>query len=943
MLLDGWMRFKDRFVESEMLNPENCLAARLIARRLFASSLALIAAALFATGVGAASAESPAGEKQAANFGKIPLSFEVNQGQTYPRVQFVSHGRGYSLYLAPGEAYVSLRAQPEGDRGDVLRMKLEGADGKAAVSGLEKQAGVANYFIGNDPQKWHSGIPTYGKVSYAGIYPGIDLVFYGNESQLEYDFVVAPGADAGRIAWQIEGAKLSVNRDGDLELAAPNGPASFKKPVIYQMDGQRRAAVDGRYEVAGNQVRFALGKYDHGKPLVIDPILTYLTYLGGPVSANAATNGSTTIGGVAGFGVTGNELSEALAIDREGNVYVTGTTNATDFPVKDPYQPIDSELRTNWRATSAFVTKLNPEGTELVYSTYLSGNGDANTNGQAIAVSAAGDAYVAGYTNDRDFPTSAGAFQRICGDGVVNNARSPNCQGGAVNGFVTKLDAAGSKIVYSTFLGAYDDYINSIAVDAMGRAYVVGAAGDYCNPTTPTFQCYPTTAGAIQTGEGTCVTAPGDTTCTGFGGMGWAFLTVFNPEGTELVYSTLLGDDLADIANGTLAVGQYGFSIGISVALDSAGEIFVTGRTAASKLPVTAGAFQSKTLASLPNAGATGFVAKFNAISSSGTSLRYLTYLGPAADDPNFDAAYPAGIAADAEGNAYITGWTNSQYFPTTKGSYQPTCGQVNFDECGAGYVSKLNPAGTKLLWSTYFGEPIGGASGINSIGDIQLDTEGNIYIAGEAQGDYNFPQVDPVEPYTNGNAQAFVARFNATGNKVGFWTLLGSLTYAGAQSAAGLAVDKDGNIYIAGNTNAGGLGVTKDAFEASYRGGATGSPWGFIAKIEPVAATATKLAIQNITTKTGDVLQLTATVTSEAYSPTPAGEVTFKEGTKTLGTAKLNGSSVAVLQLKGVKAGKYNFTASYAGNSYFDPSVSKTEEGTVPAATLTASEVPST
>ena len=240
------------------------------------------------------------------------------------------------------------------------------------------------------------------------------------------------------------------------------------------------------------------------------------------------------------------------------------------------------------------------------------------------------------------------------------------------------------------------------------------------------------------------------------------------------------------------ASDMYGFSTGISVALDSAGEIFLTGRTAASRLPVTAGAFQPKTLASLPNDGATGYVAKFNPISSSGTTLRYLTYLGPAANDPNFDRAYPSGITADAEGNAYITGWTDSQYFPTTKGSFQPTCGQLNFDECGTGYVSKLNPAGTRLLWSTFFGQPSGGASGMNAIGDIQLDADGNVYIAGQMQGDNYFPQVHPVEPYTNGNAQAFVAELNSTGSKVNFWTLLGSLTYAGSQSAAGLAVDKE-------------------------------------------------------------------------------------------------------------------------------------------------------
>ena len=875
-----------------------------------------------------------------AGFGKIPLSFEPNQGQTDPKVQFVAHGPGYSLYLAPGEAYVSLEPQPEqqtADGREALRMRLKDARIKADVAGLEKQGGVVNYFVGNDPKKWHAGIATFGQVKYTGIYPGIDLVFYGNQSQLEYDFVIAPGADAAQIAWEIDGARLAVDGEGNLQLNAANGPASFKKPVIYQTDGDKKLPVQGRYVVAGNKVSFALGAYDHSKSLVIDPVLTYLTYLGAPVSTTSPVNGVTHIGGVAGFGVNGSELSQAMAIDREGDVYVTGYTNALDFPVKDAYQDSDSALKINSGVIAAFVTKLNPEGTELVYSTYLSGGQVQSTYGQAIAVDAEGSAYVAGYTGDPDFPTTPGAFQTICGDGEINGARTANCQGGAVNGFVTKLDPAGSRIVYSTFLGAFADYINGIAVDSSGRAYVAGISEDACSPTVPSFDCFPTTADAVQTGEGTCVTAPGDTTCTAYGAMGWAFLTVFNPEGTGLAYSTLLGDNLADIVNGSLAADMYGPTTGISVAVNSAGEFFLTGRTSASKLPVTEGVFEPKTIASLPNAGTTGYVAKFNPIGSGGNLLRYLTYLGMTPNDPNFDSAYPGGITADAEGNAYITGWTNSQYFPTTKGSFQPTCGEVNFDECGTAFVSKLNASGSKLLWSTLFGEPAGDASGINSIGPIQLDAEGNVYVAGQAQGDNYFPQINPVEHYFNGNAQAFVAEFNPSGSKVNFWTLLGSLTYAGGQSAAGLAIDRDRNIYVAGNTSAGGLETTKGAFQRNYRGGTTGASWGFLAKIAPVAPTTTGLKFATSKSSTGEIVKLTATVTTAAYSPSVAGEVVFKAGTKVLGSAKLNGDGVAVYEAKELKPGQYSFTASYAGNEYFYSSVSGAVKGDVPAATATS------
>jgi hypothetical protein len=401
------------------------------------------------------------------------------------------------------------------------------------------------------------------------------------------------------------------------------------------------------------------------------------------------------------------------------------------------------------------------------------------------------------------------------------------------------------------------------------------------------------------------------------------------------VYSTLLGDNLADIVNGSLAPNMYGFSTGISVAVNSAGEIFLTGRTAASKLPVTAGAFQPKTMAGLPAAGATGYVAKFNPISSSGTSLRYLTYLGPTANDPDFGVAYPSGITADAEGNAYITGWTSSQYFPTTKGSFQPTCGQLHDDECGTAFVSKLNSSGGKLEWSTFFGEPSGSASGVNSIGDIQLDAEGNVYVAGQAQGDNDFPQVHPVEHYFDGNTQAFVAEFNPAGSKVNFWTLLGSLTYAGEQSAAGLAVDKEGNIYVAGNTSAGGLGATKDAFETRYRGGSTGASWGFVAKITPKATTHIKLAAVSVAAKTAPVLEITATVASDAYSPVPSGKIAFDDGTKEIGDVALNSAGVATLKVSGLKPGKYTIKTSYAGDT-FDLASSASIAATLKAETTT-------
>jgi hypothetical protein len=283
---------------------------------------------------------APAASRQA-KLMSVPLSFEPNQGQLTSTVQFLSRGSGYALFLAPGKVVLNLErpqpasAAPTGQTPgaasvDTLRMTLIGANPKANVVGLDPQPGVVSYFIGNDPKNWRSGIPTYGKVEYPQIYPGVDLVFYGNQRQLEYDFVVAPGADPSRIAWRIDGARASVDAEGNLALSAPNGPATFKKPVLYQVDGDKKIRVEGRFAVAGNQVRFRLGEYDHSRALIVDPVLSYASYLAG--------TGDDRIGVATGPGGLQVGVSQALAVDSAGSVYVTGSTLSIDFPTKSPIQ-----------------------------------------------------------------------------------------------------------------------------------------------------------------------------------------------------------------------------------------------------------------------------------------------------------------------------------------------------------------------------------------------------------------------------------------------------------------------------------------------------------------------------------------------------------------------------------------------------------------------------
>jgi hypothetical protein len=379
----------------------------------------------------------------------VPLSFEPNQGQAASTVQFLARGSGYALFLAPGKVVLNLERQQPASA-DTLRMSLIGANARANAVGLAPQPGVVSYFIGNDPKKWRSGIPTYGKVNYAQIYPGVDLVFYGNQRQLEYDFVVAPGADPSRIAWRIDGARARVDADGNLVLSAANGPASFKKPVLYQLDGDTRTSVEGSFALAGNQVRFRLGSYDRSKALIIDPVLSYASYLAG--------SGTDNIGWALDNGPNG--ASQGLAVDSAGSMYVTGYTYSIDFPTKNAYQsapPTKQVSPGTWR--SAFVTKFSPDGSSLVYSTYL--GGDVNDEGYAIAVDSSGSAYVTGETNSSKFPTTAGAYQPV----NVSN----------ISAFVTKLNSTGTALVYSTFLGGKSNaYATAIAVDSTGRAYIAG-------------------------------------------------------------------------------------------------------------------------------------------------------------------------------------------------------------------------------------------------------------------------------------------------------------------------------------------------------------------------------------------------------------------------------------------------------------------------------------
>jgi hypothetical protein len=709
-----------------------------------------------------------------ASYGKLPLSFEVNRGQTDPQVKFLSRGRGYTLFLTGDAAVLEVqepgfRSQESGSEtkgtratsgsqrttghgpgttpliqnpkskieNEFVRLRLVGANPKAEVMGSDELPGKANYFIGDDPKKWRTNVPTFAKVRYHDVYPGVDLVYYGNQGgQLEYDFVVAPGADPTAIALDVgaglapargrpQGPPLQIDRDGDLVIGTQGGEIRFHKPLIYQPSAgsslitRDSSLVEGRFRLdAQNRIHFAPGPYDRSRPLIIDPVLTYSTYLGG----------------------SGGDWGYAIAVDSSGNTYVTGATHSIDFPTVNPLQ---SSNHSTIMKSNVFVAKLNAAGSALVYSTYLGGS--ISDEGTGIAVDASGSAYLTGNTSSTDFPTF-NAFQS------VYPSSGPNGPGPG-SGFVAKLSADGSALLYSTYLGGSQmDGGIAIAVDSSLDAYVTGVA---CSTDFPTVN-------PLQGSKNNSL-------CT-------AFVTELSPLGNALVYSTYLGGSTSDAGSG--------------IAVDVAGDAYVTGVTGSADFPVTPGAFETSAPAK-PCSGAgiscgNAFVAELKA---SGSALVYSTYLGGDGGGGDVGSA----IAVDSQGNAYVTGHTSSAEFPTV-GPLQASLNGVQ-----NAFVSKLNASGSALIYSTYLG---GSASDAGN--GVAIDSSGNAYVVGQT-GSTDFPTVNPIQEanHAAGEAQispftAFVSELNAAGSALIYSTYLGGSVQ---DIASGVAADSSGNTYIAGYT----------------------------------------------------------------------------------------------------------------------------------------------
>jgi hypothetical protein len=676
------------------------------------------------------------------NQSHLPLYFERNAGQADEEARFIARVPGGAFFLTR-HAIVLAAQNPAPDdpaKGQpatpaVLRMKFAGKTNPSNPVGHGELSGKANYFIGSDPRKWLTHIPLFHRVEYPEIYPGISAMVYGNPAQLEYDFLVQPGADPRLIVLRFEGARsMEIDSQGDLLLHFDGGLLRQRKPVIYQMADGVREEVSGNYVFRGTkEIGFQISSFDTSRALVIDPVLLFSTFLGG----------------------SGQEFATSIAVDSAGNSYLGGYTLSADFPLLNPAQG------GNAGGQDAFITKLNPTGTGIVYSTYIGGSGADQA--PKIAIDAAGNAYLAGSTVSADFPVTPGAFDTSFS--------------GVEDAYVVKLTATGDTIVFGTYLGGATDSgagegAADVAVDAAGNVYVGGftRASDF-----------PTTPGAFQTG------------IIGFRDI---FVTKLNSAGNGLVYSTYVGssefDELLDLT------------------VDSSGQVLFTGRVFNSgnhsiPYPTTPGAFDS-TFDNIRDA----VVTKLNA---TGSALVYSTLLG----GTDFDEAF--GIAQDATGYAYVVGWTFSGDFPTAGAPFQNAL--AGSKDC---FVSKVNPSGTALVYSTFLGGNEG--AGTEVCRGVAVDSTGHAYVVGQTESG-DFPTASPFQSANAGGADAFVSKISPDGSSLVYSSYLGGQS-ADDGSAIGLDSLPNPNAYVLGHTSHSSFPVTPGVVQPAFAGGQDA----FIAKI---------------------------------------------------------------------------------------------------------------
>jgi photosystem II stability/assembly factor-like uncharacterized protein len=633
--------------------------------------------------------------------------FEVNEGQFARDVRFVARSRRDALLLMRDGAIVRGRAGSVG---------MRWGGGRAGITPLDPLPGVTNYLRGSDPSRWRRNVRSYGRVRYSGVAPGIDLEFYGTRTGFEYDVRVAPGADLGAFAVRFDGAPPRVDAAGDLLVPAGEGTLRQHQPIAYQTIDGRRVPVDVRYDVRGRTVRLRAAIYDRGRELVIDPALEFATYLGG----------------------SSYDGAKATAVDGTGNIYVAGDTFSTDFPTNGPpkVNPLNDDV---------FVAKLSPDGSTLIYCTFIGGSGGDDVTG--LAVSSTGSVYIGGSTDSTNFP-------------LVSPVQ-PSVNGFWLSGFVSRLDSDGSTLLFSTYLGgSHIDGVDGIAVDAAGNAYVAGLTRSTDFPLLNAFQT----------------------------SIGSSFVAKFTASGA-LAYSTYFGGPaVAVFPEHQVAVR--------AIAADAGGSAYLAGEAVGAAIPISPGAFQPTPgagrcpLPSSPYPCSDAFVAKLSPIGQ----FAYGTYLRETTADGRNDGA--TGIAVDASGAAYVTGYTQSASFPTTSGAYREACltrvcgnvpdaASLFNTHTGELFVTKVNGAGTGLVYSTL----LGGLQGESPDG-IAVDKAGYATVTGWTYTS-DFPLVSAHQPLMGSGPLLRTSDAGAT------WT---SLNGPPGRKVGEVAVAVDGTVFASGD-----------------------------------------------------------------------------------------------------------------------------------------------
>jgi len=652
----------------------------------------------------------------------------TNSGVVYDYYKITKNYKRQQLDKLTPDKKADFEQKNTSINGHVVQMQLIGVNADAVSKEDNKQEGYYNYFIGKDKNKWASDVPLYGNLQINEIYPNINVKYYFDGNSIRYDYIVKSGADITKLKMKFNGQEsIRVNEKGELVIKTSLGEVTNGKLYSYQSGNDNKIEVACKFKQnQDGSIGFDVKEYDRTKDLIIDPLI-YSTFISG----------------------SEDDRIFSMSVDKAGDVYITGFTQSADYPVRwGAYSTTFSSVGV------VVVTKLNSYGNMLVYSTFIGGS--SGNCAYSIDTDVNGNAFITGQTNSNDYPITPGAFQTTCG--------------GNSDAFITKLNASGSALIYSTFIGGSgSDWSNTIKVDTYGNAFLAGMTSS---------NNYPVTQGSFQTTKGNGTDA---------------FITKLNSVGNGLIYSTFIGGDGFDRCN--------------SIVIDTSGSAYITGQTNSNNYPTTQGAYKT----TYNGGDYDTFISKLN---STGSALVYSTFIGgSSAEDGN-------SITIDADGNAYITGQTNSNNYPTTQGAYKTAYNGGNADT----FISKLNSAGSSLVYSTFVG-----GNDLDVSTAIAIDTYRNAFITGlTASNDYP-TTTGAFQATSNGSCNSFISMFNPTGSALTYSTYIGGSIY---DCSTSIVLDANRYVYISGYTESNNYPTTPGAYRTTHSSTEMDND-GFITKID--------------------------------------------------------------------------------------------------------------